>query len=139
MNLLRPSPSTRMLNQLSTLLVIGLPPTTNGMTAFMLTRAKIRISLTMGVGESTLVDQNLDGCGRSCAGVRLQRGNLEGSFRLKQRPRPSLNHATASGGHMLQVQVTLDLPYESGVKVVTGTVRDNGPKDRPAEEIEVSQ
>lgn len=40
---------------------------------------------------------------------------------------------------MLQVQMTLDLPYEPGVKVVTGTVSDDGSDDRPAEKIEVSQ
>src|SRR5574337_235823 len=35
--------------------------------------------------------------------------------------------------------MTLDLSYEPGVKVVTGAVSNDGPEDRPAKKIEVSQ
>ena len=68
-------------------------------------------------------------------GEELRGGDFEGSFGLKQRPRPSLNHTFTGGGHLLKVEVTLNFLHEPGMKEVSRAVSDDGPEDRFAQQI----
>ena len=69
----------------------------------------------------------------------LGRGDLQGSSWLKQRPRPSFDHAVTSGGQLLLVKMTLDFLYQLGMKQVSGAVGDDGSEHRPAKEVQIPQ
>ena len=68
----------------------------------------------------------------------LRGSDLEGLFRLEQRPRPSFNRALTSGGHLLKVKVVLNFSNEPGMEEVPGAVSDDSPKNRFPEEVEIS-